>query len=107
MKTNLTGVKWRSFAKITLKTKKVKELNVFKGFEHFETKKVKKLNLVDDMEQIAENWNNIGLNLRSLSKRPSKKVFNELIDLCQEVFNKEYLYHSKILDSFGDNKKGA
>ena len=72
-----------------------------------ESKKVKKLNLVDDMEQIAENWNNIGLNLRSLSKRPSKKVFNELIDLCQEVFNKEYLYHSKILDSFGDNKKGA
>ena len=59
------------------------------------------------MKLIADKWNYIGLLLKSVGQKKSGASIAELILCTKQVFNLEYSFHTKVIDSLSKKKKGA
>ncbi|MBT3475802.1 DUF4872 domain-containing protein [bacterium] len=68
---------------------------------------IRELKLEDHMKLIADKWNYIGLLLKSVGQKKSGASIAELILCTKQVFNLEYSFHTKVIDSLSKKKKGA
>ena len=69
--------------------------------------KIRGLRLAKSMDLIGDKWNYIGLLLKRIGQKRHESDINELILCTKEVFNLEYSFHTKVIDTLGDKKKGA
>ena len=79
----------------------------FLKFAESESSKINELKLSNEMHNIARLWEESALLMKKISDKKNRKDLVNLKKNLSNLYNLEYEYHSKVLDSLGSKKKGA